>query len=138
MKQGFTWLDCRMDGVQNFIANLSKDALVHYPSIYSVQLDDHFAIPLVFFPQNSSATIVAELTRAAAKVSSSVQSTGRLSISPASLDFALSNYAVDWLSWAKLHLFSTFYPQMCAPTRMPGPCALTTFQIPLHRQSLQR
>jgi uncharacterized lipoprotein YddW (UPF0748 family) len=110
--QGFVWLDCRLDGVQSFIANLSKDALQQYPSLSSVQLDDHFAIPVALIPPNASATVVQELTRAAIQVTSSVQNFGRFSLSPATLDFALSHYAVDWLDWADQRLFSTFYPQM--------------------------
>ena len=104
--------------MQNLIANLAKDALQNYPALASVQLDDHFAIPLALLPQNSSAAVVAQLTQAATTVSSSVQANGRLTLSPASIDFALNNYAVDWLSWAKLSLFSTFYPQMCRSIQM--------------------
>jgi uncharacterized lipoprotein YddW (UPF0748 family) len=102
-----------MEGVQRFIANLSRDALFQYPSLSSVQLDDHFAIPMALLPQTSNASVVVEeFTEAASKVSFLVQDPSRLSLSPASLDFALSLYAVDWLNWAELHLFSAFYPQM--------------------------
>ncbi len=93
-----------------------NDALVQYPALSSVQLDDHFAIPLALVPQNSSATIVQEFTDAAVKVSSLVQSFDRFSLSPAPIDFALSQYAVDWVAWAELRLFSTFFPQMCGCT----------------------
>jgi hypothetical protein len=105
-------MDCRLEGVQNFVANLAIDALAQYPALSSVQLDDHFAIPLALIPQNSSSAIVQEFTEAAIKVSSLVENTERFSLSPASIDFALSNYAVDWIDWAKRRLFGTFYPQM--------------------------
>jgi uncharacterized lipoprotein YddW (UPF0748 family) len=100
--------------VQSFIANLSKDALVRYPSLSSVQLDDHFAIPVALVPSTEISTIVEEFTNAAIRVTSSVQRFGRFSLSPATLDFALNMYAVDWLHWANQSLFSAFYPQMCA------------------------
>ena len=107
-------MDCRLEGVQNFVANLAIDALAQYAALSSVQLDDHFAIPLALalIPQNNSSTIVQEFTEAAIKVSSLVENTERFSLSPASIDFALSNYAVDWIDWAKRRLFGTFYPQM--------------------------
>jgi uncharacterized lipoprotein YddW (UPF0748 family) len=41
-----------------------------------------------------------------------VQNPGRFSLSPATIDFALNNYAVDWVNWAQLRLFSKFYPQL--------------------------
>ena len=103
-----------MEGVQSFIANLSKDALSQYPSLSSVQLDDHFAIPMALLPPSSNASLVVEeFTDAATKVSLLVKNPSRFSLAPATLDFALSGYAVDWLNWAELNLFSTFYPQMC-------------------------
>jgi hypothetical protein len=102
-----------LEGVQRLVASLAKDALAEYPTLSSVQLDDHFAIPLALVPPNSTATIVQEFTEAAIHISSLVQSSDRFSLSPATLDFALSNYAVDWADWAKRGLFSTFYPQMC-------------------------
>ncbi len=94
------------------MANLSKDALVRHPSLSSVQLDDHFAIPVALVPHVATATIVKAFTNAAMNVTSYVQNFGRFSLSPATLDFALSLYAVDWLDWANQSLFSAFYPQM--------------------------
>ena len=44
--------------------------------------------------KNAGSTIVQEFTEAAIKVSSLVENTERFSLSPASIDFALSNYAV--------------------------------------------
>eukprot|EP01100_Stratorugosa_tubuloviscum_P002345 TRINITY_DN1547_c0_g1_i1.p1 TRINITY_DN1547_c0_g1~~TRINITY_DN1547_c0_g1_i1.p1 ORF type:complete len:332 (-),score=170.46 TRINITY_DN1547_c0_g1_i1:69-1064(-) len=103
----FMWMNAKNDDVLNFLAGILHDAL-NYHGLAGVQLDDHFAQPVSLIGKNS-----AVMTDAAKKIISHVNAPGRISLSPATLSYALSNYNVDWGSWSRSNIgFFEYVPQI--------------------------
>lgn len=118
---GFVWMDVKTDALA-FLTNITVDAVRGYPNLAGVQLDDHFAQPVSLQPSSASRSEqVLWMTNGAQALSNAVKtaiaetsSHAILSLSPTTLQQALSAFAVDWRAWAagESPLFNEIVPQL--------------------------
>jgi uncharacterized lipoprotein YddW (UPF0748 family) len=104
----FYWMDPRNASVVEFLVDIMNDAVSGYASkgLKGVQLDDHFACPV------SLGCTTGDMNLAASTVSAKVSSSVKLSLSPATLSFALNTYNVDWNSWGSSGYYDEVIPQL--------------------------
>ncbi|XP_035673014.1 uncharacterized protein LOC118413593 [Branchiostoma floridae] len=103
----YWWMDAGNTQVLDFLAGMMQDAVDNYPGLAGVQLDDHFVQPWQL-----GTGLVATMTNAARHILGQVS--GRVSLSPiAPPSLSLTNYNVDWASWARDDIgFHEYVPQI--------------------------
>jgi uncharacterized lipoprotein YddW (UPF0748 family) len=120
-----SWLDPRQPQVLGFLAGILADAWIGYSTLglAAVQLDDHFASPAAL-PLSPNVTMVTvhDMNEAMRTVSLALQSLtcpfrcAKLTLSPAPLDFALTQYHVNWTVWLQQGWVSAVVPQLYRTT----------------------
>jgi uncharacterized lipoprotein YddW (UPF0748 family) len=102
---GFVWVDPAKS--TRLISNMVAELISKYPRMKTVQLDDHFAYPADF--EGSSADIITN----SAKFILANNVKGKISFSPATIDFSRSNLNVNWDDWYNSQIgFSMYTPQL--------------------------
>lgn len=108
---GFYWMNPDNTAMLNFIVGIMNDAIDGYSlsGLKGVQLDDHFGSPV------SLGKSIASMNNAMSYVNKNLRNNSFLSLSPGTLDSALS-YNVDWNNWGKLGYFKEVIPQIYRST----------------------
>jgi len=108
---GYVWMDPRNDDVLAFLSDIMSDALRAAPNLTSVQLDDHFCLPSTFAWSNP------EIVTTAARTVLARLPPGKVTLSPATITFALQQYNVNWKYWYATNIgFAVYYPQIYRTT----------------------
>jgi len=111
----FVWMDASRMEVLDFISGIMIDAIKGYSKkgLKGVQLDDHFAQPIALGGNingmNNAMSVISNRVR---QVCLDNQIKSVLSLAPATLDFALQNYAVDWAKWGDNGWYDEVIPQL--------------------------
>jgi uncharacterized lipoprotein YddW (UPF0748 family) len=110
---GHLWLNPEYLEVQKYFVNLFTEVAKNYPSLYGIQLDDHWGIPIEFGDKTQAMT---ELTNQIVEAIHQVKQDLVVSLSPNPLPFATNRYGQNWLLWIKQGLINEVIVQIYRET----------------------
>jgi uncharacterized lipoprotein YddW (UPF0748 family) len=103
------WLDPENPEVKEYFVNLFTEVTQNYPTLYGIQVDDHWGIPVIFGNKTQAMT---ELTRQIVFSLKQVNPNLVISLSPNPYQFSIKKYSLDWMTWIKENLFDELVVQI--------------------------
>ena len=125
------WIDPANPEVQQYFVDLFSEVAASYPSLYGIQIDDHWGIPIQF---GNKATAMTELTNKVVAAIRKIRPDLVISLSPNPLGFSVKKYSQNWLSWIEAGLFDELVMQLYRPTKEEVALAIANSRLPEAKQ----